>query len=142
LEEFPVAVPYNDHTRELLDHLIQHLIATGNAPKNPSSQRESLSWYQDYNRVKHDRATEFSRANLDNVINAVSGLFSIVFSQFNILAFSAHEIVSSHDDWDGWLAHYNSAFSIKLPTWNSHEYYSFNNINFKTMRPKFDSFQF
>ena len=44
----------------------------------------SLSWYQDYNEVKHNRNTSFKKANLENVLNAVSGLIVILFSQFHV----------------------------------------------------------
>ena len=39
--------------------------------KNPS-------WWQSYNRVKHERDSHFSEANLENCANAISGLFVIV----------------------------------------------------------------
>lgn len=34
-------------------------------------------WWTAYNKVKHHRDTHFDRANLENVLNAVSGLFVI-----------------------------------------------------------------
>jgi len=39
--------------------------------KNPS-------WWQSYNRVKHERDSHFREANLENCANAISGLFVIV----------------------------------------------------------------
>ena len=36
------------------------------------------SWWSDYNKVKHHRDDNFSKANLFNAINSVSGLFAIV----------------------------------------------------------------
>lgn len=32
-------------------------------------------WWTAYNKIKHERASEFSRANLKNALNAVAGLF-------------------------------------------------------------------
>lgn len=40
----------------------------------------SLPWYQDYNKVKHHRVSEFQRASLANVLDAVSGLFIIIYA--------------------------------------------------------------
>jgi hypothetical protein len=45
-----------------------------------------LPWYQSYNCVKHDRNLNFPRASLENVLNAVGGLYIILFSQFFIFA--------------------------------------------------------
>ncbi|CCN70090.1 hypothetical protein [Vibrio nigripulchritudo] len=33
------------------------------------------SWWQDHNKVKHDRSENYSKANLSNVINALSALY-------------------------------------------------------------------
>jgi len=35
-------------------------------------------WWTAYNKIKHERATEFGRANLKNALNAVAGLFIAV----------------------------------------------------------------
>jgi hypothetical protein len=32
-------------------------------------------WWTAYNKIKHERATEFERANLKNALDAVGGLF-------------------------------------------------------------------
>lgn len=41
----------------------------------------SLVWYQNYNHVKHNRYKNFSKANFDNVMNAISGLLCILHAQ-------------------------------------------------------------
>lgn len=48
---------------------------------NPS-RRETLSWYDAYNNVKHDRFTNFTMANLDNLVKTVAGLLSILHAQY------------------------------------------------------------
>jgi hypothetical protein len=107
-------------------------------PLAPWSSGGSLPWYQDYNKVKHNRTDEFECANLKNTLDAVAALFAILFAQFNILAFSAHELVSFLNDWNGWLAHHNSIFWIKLPTgWTMNECYGFT-----ALTPTFDAFPF
>lgn len=42
----------------------------------------SLSWYQGYNNVKHNRHAKFEEANLENVMNAIAGLLCILHAQF------------------------------------------------------------
>lgn len=39
------------------------------------SNDENPDWWRDHNKVKHTRAKHYQRANLKNVLNAVSGLF-------------------------------------------------------------------
>lgn len=41
-----------------------------------------LSWYQDYNSVKHNRYINFSQANLANLMDAIAGLLCILHAQF------------------------------------------------------------
>ena len=45
------------------------------------STMHTLSWYQAYNKVKHNRLQEFSNANLKNLMNAVAGLICILHAQ-------------------------------------------------------------
>jgi hypothetical protein len=47
----------------------------------------SLSWYQAYNETKHDKNEKFELANFENLINAFSGLFVLLSSQFNCESF-------------------------------------------------------
>jgi hypothetical protein len=42
----------------------------------------SLSWYDGYNAVKHDREIEFSRANLKNLINALAAVHILQAAQW------------------------------------------------------------
>src|SRR5690606_11574118 len=43
---------------------------------------KSLNWYDDYNKVKHDRVNCFKLANLENLLKSISGLQTILFAQF------------------------------------------------------------
>lgn len=47
--------------------------------KNP---KEPLSWYDAYNKVKHDRSNKFFMASLDNLSYAICGLLCILYAQF------------------------------------------------------------
>ena len=40
-----------------------------------------LSWYQDYNKVKHNRYKNFEFANLKNVMTAMAALLSLLYAQ-------------------------------------------------------------
>ena len=42
----------------------------------------SPDWWVDHNAVKHQRSTEFARANLHNVLNAVGGLFLLLLTYY------------------------------------------------------------
>ena len=42
----------------------------------------SLPWYRDYNKVKHDRITNFGRATLSNAMDAVAGCFVMLCAQY------------------------------------------------------------
>lgn len=53
-----------------------------------SSPTQSLSWYDSYNKTKHDRTSHFSRATLRNAIEAVTAdlvLFCVRFSPIQLL---------------------------------------------------------
>lgn len=47
-------------------------------PWEPWDQRENPTWWRAYNDVKHKRHMCFSDANLQNAIDAISGLFVLV----------------------------------------------------------------
>jgi hypothetical protein len=54
-----------------------------------------LSWYQDYNKVKHNRNTEFSRASLLNVTSAIAAVFTILFCKFGVAFFNPYDVMSA-----------------------------------------------
>lgn len=51
----------------------------GWAENNPT---RSLFWYDNYNKVKHDREDEFERANLISAINAVCAIAILLYAQY------------------------------------------------------------
>lgn len=86
----------------------------------------SLTWYQSYNTVKHNRAFAFSSASLGNVVTAVAAVFAIVFAQFHILAFDPNHTVEWNSEYNGVLSHDSCLLHIELPTvWQPTEYYDF-----------------
>lgn len=60
------------------------------------NNNHSLSWYRDYNLVKHNRYDNFKMANLGNLLNASAGLFSIIFGQFYTFSFSKNVPLADH----------------------------------------------
>lgn len=88
----------------------------------------SLSWYQDYNLVKHNRHDQFAKASLDNLLKAVASVFSIIFAQFHMFIFTQYQptMVYHSDDDTLELSSENTLFSIILPqTWTEPEMYDF-----------------
>lgn len=47
-----------------------------------SKPTESLSWYRDYNAVKHDRESEFDKSTLLNLIYSISAIVILCYAQF------------------------------------------------------------
>lgn len=45
-----------------------------------------LKWFQAYNDVKHNRLSQFNNASLDNVINALAGVYTILYAQIDFHA--------------------------------------------------------
>ena len=79
------------------------------------SSTNSPSWWQAYNKIKHDRTAHFDLANLENAINAVAGLLSgILYFYYEknggkneeISSFSSPRLLDVVDNRpsDGWVA--------------------------------------
>ncbi len=65
---------------------------SGWGPDNP------LTWYQSYNRVKHDRIAQFHEASLGNVCLAFSALFAVLQTAFPRPVFDANQVQWDIDD--------------------------------------------
>lgn len=50
--------------------------------------KEPLNWYQAHNATKHDRHSNFPSANLDNLLDAICGLVTLLSAQFYTNDFS------------------------------------------------------
>lgn len=103
----------------------------------------TLSWYQAYNNVKHDRISNFRLANIDNLVFAVSGLFSILFAQFGYNSLNPYQqtnIIDSNDN--GSVFHGDSFLSIIPPNWSSEDMYYFNWETIKESDMPFADFPF
>lgn len=71
-------------------------------------------WYGEYNHVKHDRVLEFNKANLKNVLDAVAGVYILLYARCGISALSQYqETKMTHDDGDGFIWAEGSLLKIK-----------------------------
>ena len=75
---------------------------------------KSPAWYQEYNQAKHSRILEFSKANLNNVLNAVAAVFILLYARYDIAALNQYqENESWTEDDDGFIYKDTSLFKIK-----------------------------
>lgn len=103
----------------------------------------TLTWYKEYNLVKHDRHENFQKANFLNLINAVGATFIILYSQFDFQAINQNNSSSSLNyDNDRFASINNNLFSIKAPQWLDSEYYDFTWDTIKSTSNPFDNFTF
>jgi L-ribulose-5-phosphate 3-epimerase UlaE len=49
---------------------------------SPDSPTQSIDWYDNYNKTKHNREEELSRANLEMAIKSISALAVMLYAQF------------------------------------------------------------
>jgi hypothetical protein len=97
------------------------------------NESPSLTWYQAYNKSKHDRHNNFNQATFDNLLNAVAGLVVILSSQFYNEDFSPNEKglsigqSYSYNGDDGFETGIGEYFRVYFPNdWAEEDRYSFN----------------
>jgi hypothetical protein len=131
LSEYIITIPvWNGKTNQL-------------QPFKQWQSSHSLTWYQSYNDVKHNRSANFSQANLGNALNAVSSVLIILFAQFNILAFDPYHIVGMHSNEDGRLSHESCFLHVELPKgWTEAECYDFDWEQLKGQEDPFQRYPF
>ena len=59
---------------------------------NPHDSTKSLPWYDAYNKVKHDRESEFVNATLRHAIEAVAACVVMLAAQFGLEALKRHDL--------------------------------------------------
>jgi hypothetical protein len=73
---------------------------------------KSLTWYDCYNKVKHDREKDFSKATLKNVIDSISAVVILMIAQYG-------------EDLPYWKENVGKYFDIiEKPDWDIQEYYT------------------
>lgn len=112
-------------------------------PFDEWNNSHSLTWYQDYNQVKHNRHVEFERASLENLLLAIAGVYCILFAQFGAYSFNAYQQINMiEDNDDGSIFANESIFSLKPASWSNQDKYDFDWDSLKTTANPFVRFNF
>ena len=102
---------------------------------------DRLTWYHAYNKSKHDRQDQFKLANLENLLNAITGLLVLLSSQFCTQEFSPASkalAISGYDYYDG-IAALGGFFRIEFPSdWSDDELYEFDWQSLKNEADRFN----
>jgi len=115
----------------LSDYLIKLPVWTGNKniikPFEDWNSGDSLSWYQAYNKTKHQRYTNFDKAKFEHVINAVCALNIIISAQFYNIEFTDFDhVVLMGGNYDEFNTSTGSYFRIGYPeNWPEEDRYDF-----------------
>lgn len=101
-----------------------------------------LSWYQDYNSVKHNRSEFFSKANLSNLFKAVAGLYCILHAQFGhrIASYISNNGMASICSDESIIE--NDFVVIQTPLFTDEERYEFDWATLKENDCAFDFYSF
>ncbi|MBE6156120.1 MAG: hypothetical protein E7161_00020 [Firmicutes bacterium] len=93
------------------------------------SKNHVLKWYQDYNKVKHNRTNNFKMANLENVLLSISALRILLYAQYgnfsldNTLSFDTIKMGAEDSENDNDYLYLNhSLFLIKKPSESDYKY--------------------
>jgi hypothetical protein len=106
---------------------------------------QPLTWYQAYNKSKHDRHEQFKSANFATLLNAVAGLVVLLSSQFGTQDFSpkteAFEL-SGGGYYSGESA-IGDFFRIEFPSdWVDDELYDFDWCNLREQADRFNKIDY
>jgi len=102
----------------------------------------SLSWYQDYRVVKHNRESQFHKASIGNVTMAASALAAILFAQFHDHIFMIHDMPTIINGIGDYISINDALICIKPPKWNDEEIYSFDWMQIKNEERPFTQYPF
>jgi len=106
---------------------------------------DSLEWYKAYNMSKHDRHDNFRYANLENLLQAVSGLLCLIHSQFRGEDFSPSDPGLSAGNYDFYdmKSSTGGVFRIMEPSsWTEEELYDFNWSKLKNEEVRFQKYDY
>lgn len=115
-------------------------------PMEKWSDNHHLSWYDEYNKVKHDRFKNFEMATLENTINAATSVLILLFAQFGEYAFNQYnnETMLVQEDEEKFCYYdSNALFSVKPFTdWTPEEQYYFNEKELLNEPEPFEKYPF
>ncbi len=118
-----------------------------NKSKNANSRSGTPEWYRSYNKVKHNRETNFRVATLDNCMNAVAGILVLLYSEFGPYCIDTYtktgvQLIEAGNDYEP-IFDADVMFEIyKKPEWKNEEKYDFNWAELKNDPNPFDTFHF
>ena len=81
-------------------------------PPLSSSPTKSIVWYDAYNSVKHNRGDNIHKANLENLLNAVSAIHILLESQYGNKIFKK---------WESYTEDRSMFYTVKAPIWELKE---------------------
>ncbi len=113
-------------------------------PFKPWATGKPLAWYQAYNATKHDRHTEFQRANFEHLIDACAGLLAILSAQFETNDFSPGPFsLTTEGPNDGTELGIGGYFLVKFPyDWPTSDRYDFDWHELKADLDPFQKFDY
>jgi hypothetical protein len=129
LSSYRVHVPIWEGTKSVFD------------PYAEWATDKEITWYQAYNKSKHDRKIAFKEANFGNLLNAVTGLLALLSSQFGAQDFSPGSTLLSvnTDSYYSTEPALGGFFHIEFPNdWSEEEKYDF---NWEALKKESDRFQ-
>lgn len=107
-----------------------------------------LTWFQAYNKVKHNRSKEFAKASLENVMNAITGVLAILYAQFDYFAITGpmaigtwYASIKNTGDYTEPIGS-KSIFHVVRPKWTEDEKYVFNWDEIKNSNDAFAKYPF
>lgn len=101
-------------------------------------------WYDEYHAIKHDRHMEFTKANLDNLLQAVSGLVAVLSAQFLTGCFGdTYSLCGDFGPGDGYEDAVGGYFKVRFPSnVPITDRYDFHWSELETKDEPFDHFQY
>lgn len=104
-----------------------------------------LGWYQAYNKSKHDRLNNFHKANLLHLLEAFTGLFVLLSSQFRTESFSTggQSLGISVDSYFSGEFGLGGFLMVTFPNdWTDDEMYDFDWSQLKTQNNRFEKIDY
>jgi len=104
-----------------------------------------LTWYQAYNKSKHDRLTNFQDANLNNLMDAFAGLHVLLTSQFRDVDFQPGPDNLQAQGYNYFRTDFGIGdyLMVDFPTnWTDSEKYEFNWADLKKEKVRFQKIDY
>ena len=109
------------------------------------STSQDLSWYQAYNKSKHDRQTAFRQASFKNLLSSVTGLLALLSSQFRTENFSPAARLRAVEGYSYYSTEpaLGGLFHIEFPgDWTEDEKYDFDWSKLKGQADRFQKIDY